>query len=93
MCNRPYILRKSSSKQYFHKAQWIELILHGAKDKGSFEAHASYLINAFDGLTKVIQLAEAKLGSGYLSTGQEDVEAGTLEEYVIVLSFELLRTM
>ncbi|RWV83479.1 hypothetical protein GW17_00054901 [Ensete ventricosum] len=29
------------------------------------------------------------LGSGYLSTGQEDAEAGTLEEYVIVLSFEL----
>ncbi|RWV77568.1 hypothetical protein GW17_00061582, partial [Ensete ventricosum] len=27
-------------------------------DKGSFEAHASYLRHAFDGVTKVIQLAE-----------------------------------
>ncbi|RZS00211.1 hypothetical protein BHM03_00029873 [Ensete ventricosum] len=38
---------------------------------------------------KVTQLAEAKLGSEGLSTGQEDTEAGTLEEYAIVLSFEL----
>ncbi|RZS01707.1 hypothetical protein BHM03_00031614 [Ensete ventricosum] len=37
----------------------------------------------------VIQLAEAKLESEDLSTGQEDAEAGTLEEYVIVLLFEL----
>ncbi|RWV79994.1 hypothetical protein GW17_00058796, partial [Ensete ventricosum] len=46
-----------------------------AKGKGSFEAHASYLRDAFDGVTKVIQLAEAKLGLGELSTGQEDAEA------------------
>ncbi|RWW19990.1 hypothetical protein GW17_00015919, partial [Ensete ventricosum] len=39
---------------------------------------------------EVIQLAEVKLGSGYLSTRQEDVEAGTLEEYTTVLPFELL---
>ncbi|RWW56020.1 hypothetical protein BHE74_00037287, partial [Ensete ventricosum] len=50
-------------------------------NEGSFEAHVSYLRDAFDGVTKVIQLAEAKLGSGYLSTGQEDAEAGSLEEY------------
>ncbi|RWW60172.1 hypothetical protein BHE74_00032846 [Ensete ventricosum] len=35
----------------------------------------------FDGGTKVIQLAKAKLGPEGLSTGQEDAEAGTLEEY------------
>ncbi|RRT37749.1 hypothetical protein B296_00032989 [Ensete ventricosum] len=72
--------------------QWGGLIFHGAKDEGSFEAHASYLRDAFDRVTKVIQLVKVKLGSGYLSTGQEDAEADTLEEYVIVLSFELLGT-
>ncbi|RZR94872.1 hypothetical protein BHM03_00023631 [Ensete ventricosum] len=68
------------------------LNLHGAKDKGSFEAHASYLRDAFDIVTKVIQLAEENLGSGDLSTGQEDVEAGILKEYATVLPFELLGT-
>ncbi|RZS10260.1 hypothetical protein BHM03_00041448 [Ensete ventricosum] len=58
---------------------WGRLILHGAKDKGSFKAYASYLRDASDGVTKVIQLAEAKLGSGYLSTGQEDAEAAAGE--------------
>ncbi|RRT36826.1 hypothetical protein B296_00042152, partial [Ensete ventricosum] len=67
------------------------LILHGAKDEGSLEAHAPYLKDAFDEVTKVIQLAEAKLGLGYLSTGQENAEAGTLEEYATVLSFELCK--
>ncbi|RWW77501.1 hypothetical protein BHE74_00014338 [Ensete ventricosum] len=37
----------------------------------------------------VTQLAEAKLRSEDLSIGQEDAEAGTLEEYATVLSFEL----
>ncbi|RZR78942.1 hypothetical protein BHM03_00004503, partial [Ensete ventricosum] len=32
------------------------------------------------------------LGSGDPSTGQEDVEAGTLEEYATVLPFKLSRT-
>ncbi|RWW00089.1 hypothetical protein GW17_00036964 [Ensete ventricosum] len=50
----------------------------GAKDEGSFEAHASYLRDAFDGVTKAIQLAEVKLGSRDLSMGQEDVEAGMI---------------
>ncbi|RRT51483.1 hypothetical protein B296_00045701 [Ensete ventricosum] len=36
----------------------------------------------------VIQFAEAKLGLEGLSTGQEDVEVGTLEEYATVLPFE-----
>ncbi|RWW68323.1 hypothetical protein BHE74_00024159 [Ensete ventricosum] len=45
--------------------------------------------DAFDGVTKVIQLVKVKLRSGYLSTGQEDAEAGTLEEYAIVLPFKL----
>ncbi|RWW65983.1 hypothetical protein BHE74_00026678 [Ensete ventricosum] len=58
------------------------LILHGAKDEGSLEAHAPYLRDAFDEVTKVIQLAETKLGSGYLSTGQEDAEAGVTQEWV-----------
>ncbi|RWW06138.1 hypothetical protein GW17_00030551 [Ensete ventricosum] len=49
-------------------------------NKESFEAHASYLRDAFDGVTKVIQLVEAKLGSGYLSMGQEDAEAGGRKE-------------
>ncbi|RZS09260.1 hypothetical protein BHM03_00040321 [Ensete ventricosum] len=39
------------------------LILHGAKDEGSFEAHVPYFINAFNEETKVIQLEDAKLGS------------------------------
>ncbi|RWW08929.1 hypothetical protein GW17_00027609 [Ensete ventricosum] len=34
------------------------------------------------GHPKVIQLTEAKLGSGHLSTGQEDAEAGTTQEWV-----------
>ncbi|RWW76345.1 hypothetical protein BHE74_00015573 [Ensete ventricosum] len=37
----------------------------------------------------VTQLVDVKLRSKGLSTGQEDVEAGTLEEYATVLSFEL----
>ena len=35
--------------------------MHDAKDEGSFEEHAPYLREAFDGGTKVTQLAEAKL--------------------------------
>ncbi|RRT83360.1 hypothetical protein B296_00017838 [Ensete ventricosum] len=65
-------------------------ILHGAKDEGSFEAYTSYLRDAFDGETKVIQLAEAKLGLESLSTVQEDAEVGTLEEYATVLLFECM---
>ena len=64
--------------------------MHGAKDEGSFGAHAPYLGEAFDGGTKATQFIEVKLGSEGLSTGQEDLEAGTLEEYAIVLSFNLL---
>ena len=64
--------------------------MHGAKDEGSFGAHAPYLGEAFDGGTKATQLAEAKLGSKGLGTGQEDAEAGTLEEYSTMLSFKLL---
>ena len=64
--------------------------MHGAKDKRSFGAHTPYLGEAFDGGTKATQFAEAKLGTECLSTGQEDAEAGTLEEYAIVLPFELL---
>ena len=63
--------------------------MHGAKDEGSFGAHAPYLGGAFDGGTKATQFAEEKLGTEGLSTGQEDAEAGTLEEYAIVLSFKL----
>ena len=63
--------------------------MHGAKDEGSFEAHAPYLGEVFDRGTKATQLAEAKLGSESLGTGQEDAEAGTLEEYATVLPFKL----
>ena len=63
--------------------------MHGAKDEGSFEAHAPYLGEAFEGGTKATQFAEAKLGTEGLSTGQEDSEVGTLEEYAIVLPFKL----
>ena len=63
--------------------------MHGAKDEGSFGAHAPYLGGAFDGGTKATQFAEAKLGSEGLSTRQEDAEAGTLEEYATVLPFKL----
>ncbi|RRT48557.1 hypothetical protein B296_00052998 [Ensete ventricosum] len=62
---------------------------HRAKDEGSFKAHAPSLRDVFDGGSKVIQLTEAKLGSKGLSSGQENTETGTLEEYAIVLSFEL----
>ena len=64
--------------------------MHGAKDEGSFWAHAPYLGGVFEGGTKATQFAEAKLGTEGLSTGQEDAEAGTLEEYATVLPFELL---
>ena len=60
------------------------------QDEGSFWAHAPYLGEAFDGGTKATQLAEAKLGSEGLGTGQEDAEADTLKEYAIVLPFKLL---
>ena len=63
--------------------------MYGAKDERSLWAHAPYLREAFDGGTKATQLAEAKLGSEGLSTGQEDAEASTLEEYAIVLPFKL----
>ncbi|RRT75259.1 hypothetical protein B296_00009800 [Ensete ventricosum] len=53
-----------------------------AKDEGSFEAHAPHLRDAFDGETKAIQLAEAKLGSEGLRTGQEDVKAGVTRDCV-----------
>ncbi|RWW82980.1 hypothetical protein BHE74_00008540 [Ensete ventricosum] len=71
-------------------ATWVELsevskphegsrlILHGAKDEGSFKAHAPCLRDAFDGGTKAIQLAEVKLGSKGLCMGQEDVEVGMI---------------
>ena len=63
--------------------------MHSAKDEGSFEAHTPYLREAFDGGTKVTQIPEVKLGSEGQDTGQQDAEAGTLEEYAIVLPFEL----
>ncbi|RZR83748.1 hypothetical protein BHM03_00010444 [Ensete ventricosum] len=37
---------------------WSRLILPGAKDEGSFETNAPYLIKAFNGETKVTQLME-----------------------------------
>ena len=64
--------------------------MHCAKDKGSFWAHAPYLGEVFDGRTEATQLAEMKLGSEGLGTRQEDMEAGTLKEYAIVLLFKLL---
>ncbi|RWW10089.1 hypothetical protein GW17_00026389 [Ensete ventricosum] len=36
-----------------------------------------------------VQLTKAKLGLEGLNTGQEDAEAGALEEYATVLPFEL----
>ncbi|RRT52488.1 hypothetical protein B296_00022240 [Ensete ventricosum] len=42
------------------------LILHGAKDGGSFKAHAPYIRDVFDRETKVIQLEKVKLN--HLST-------------------------
>ena len=63
--------------------------MHGAKVKGSFEGHVSYLGKAIDGGIKITQLAEAKLGSEGFDIGQEDVDAGTLEENTVVLPFKL----
>lgn len=62
-----------------------------AKVEGSFEAYASYLDEAYDRGTKTTLLVMTKLGSECLSVGQEDIEIGSLKEYVVVLSFELLR--
>ena len=50
--------------------------MHGAKDEGSFGAHAPYLEKAFDERTKVTQFAKVKLGLEGLGTGQEDAKAG-----------------
>ncbi|RWW34787.1 hypothetical protein GW17_00000425 [Ensete ventricosum] len=58
---------------------------------GMRSVYAPYLKEAFDGGTKVTQLAKAKLGAKDLGMGQEYMEAGTLEEYAAVLSFELSR--
>ncbi|RRT72858.1 hypothetical protein B296_00030108 [Ensete ventricosum] len=63
--------------------------MYGAKDEGSFEAHAPYLREAFDEGTKATQLVEVKLQSEGLSTRQKDAEASTLEEYATMLPFEL----
>ncbi|THU48035.1 hypothetical protein C4D60_Mb09t21980 [Musa balbisiana] len=63
--------------------------MNPCRDEGNFWAHAPYLGEAFDGGTEATQFAEAKLGSEGLGTGQEDAEAGTLEEYVTVLPFKL----
>ena len=57
--------------------------------KTKVEAHAHYLSESFDRETKTTQLMEVKLGLEGLGTGQKDVEASTLEEYVIVLPFKL----
>ncbi|RZS13235.1 hypothetical protein BHM03_00044782 [Ensete ventricosum] len=54
---------------------------HGVKDEGSFKTHAPYLREAFDGGTKVTQLAKAKLGSKDFGTKHEDAKVGTFEEY------------
>ncbi|RRT34252.1 hypothetical protein B296_00056330 [Ensete ventricosum] len=45
------------------------------------EAYAPYLDETFDGGTKGTELALVKLGSEGFSTGQEDAETDTLEEY------------
>ncbi|RRT62408.1 hypothetical protein B296_00033619 [Ensete ventricosum] len=47
---------------------------HGVKDEGSFKTHAPYLREAFDGGTKVTQLAKAKLGSKDFGTKHEDAK-------------------
>ncbi|RWW27834.1 hypothetical protein GW17_00007719, partial [Ensete ventricosum] len=65
------------------------LILHCAKVEESFEAHISYLYEAINEGTKATQLMEVKLRSESLGMGQEDATTDTLEEYVVVLRFEL----
>ncbi|RRT85855.1 hypothetical protein B296_00007579 [Ensete ventricosum] len=54
------------------------LILHSAKNERSFEAHAPYLKDAFDGGTKVTQLAEVKLELEGLNTGQENTKVNNM---------------
>ncbi|RWW81338.1 hypothetical protein BHE74_00010278 [Ensete ventricosum] len=58
------------------------------KSKGA-SRHMYLISETLDGGTKATQLAEAKLRSECLGMGQEDTEVGTLEEYVVVLPFEL----
>ncbi|RRT73081.1 hypothetical protein B296_00028042 [Ensete ventricosum] len=59
------------------------------KSKGA-SRHMYLISETLDEGTKATQLAEAKLRSECFGTGQEDTEMGTLEEYVVVLPFELL---
>ncbi|RRT61290.1 hypothetical protein B296_00029694 [Ensete ventricosum] len=63
-------------------AQRLKELCKAHRDEGSFEAYAPYLRDAFDRVTKVIQLTEVKLGSGDLSMRQEDEEAGVTQEWV-----------
>ncbi|RRT31224.1 hypothetical protein B296_00054459 [Ensete ventricosum] len=91
VCDHPKARSELGAMEHQNFLLDMEMI-RPAKDEGSFEAYAPYLRDAFDGVTKVIQLTEAKLESGDFSTEQEDGEAGNLEEYVMVLPFELSRT-
>ncbi|RRT54914.1 hypothetical protein B296_00027244 [Ensete ventricosum] len=44
--------------------------------------HAHVRLHLLPAAQAVIQLTEVKLGSGYVSTGQEDAEAGVTQEWV-----------
>ncbi|RWV77868.1 hypothetical protein GW17_00061248 [Ensete ventricosum] len=98
MCNGSHILRKSYSRQYLFKAQWTKRVTRSHRMISNEVMHwwmhfeIKWGSNPTQHHTKVIQLAEVKLRSGYLSTGQKDAEASTLGEYAIVLSFELSET-
>ncbi|RRT84778.1 hypothetical protein B296_00002415 [Ensete ventricosum] len=63
-------------RKVWHSEEWLTLYARDTMrtNERSFEAHVPYLRDAFDRVTKVIQLAEAKLGSEDLSTRQEDAE-------------------
>ncbi|RWW08185.1 hypothetical protein GW17_00028388 [Ensete ventricosum] len=87
----PWSIRTFSLTWKGYARKRLKCAISSARYKGSFEAHASYLRDAFDGVTKVIQLVEAKLGLGCLSTGREDAEASTLEEYATVLAIRVVR--
>lgn len=63
--------------------------MHGAKIEGSFKVYRHYLSEAIDRGTKTTSLAEVKWEIEGLRMRQENMEVGTLEEYITVLSFKL----
>ncbi|RWW45368.1 hypothetical protein BHE74_00048796 [Ensete ventricosum] len=78
---------------------WGRLLLLSAKDEGNFEAHAPYLKDAFDGVTKAIQHAEvvvrgekattSPVGLSYQKSKVSVIKEVDLEEHHSVVEADL----